>query len=130
MTEAKLFRGIPTLDEFLGDKPRVDDFAEWARRMLSIEMTAETPRQLTMARLIRLVAIAAIEGCAEETRLGREPLDVFRCLARAMGVCAVAAVASAGPDEMPWRELVAVLRLEFTEGAKIFADQCQESREQ
>ena len=125
MNDAKLFRGIPALDEFLGDKPRADGFAEWVRLMLSTEMTVETPQQQTMARLIRLVAIAAVEGCAEESRLGREPLDVFRCLARAMGVCAVAAVASAGADEMRWRDLVAILRLEFTEGAKIYADQCE-----
>ena len=129
MSNMKLFRGIPTLDEFLGDKPRCDAFAEWTRRMFATEMRGETPQQQTMARLIRLVAVAAIEGFAEESRRDREPMDVLRCLARAMGVCAVAAVASAGPEEMRWRDLVKILQLEFTEGAKIFADQCEGSPE-
>lgn len=125
-------RPMPKLAQFLGES-RGEHFEDYVAEMVRNQAwadTAATAEERIMVRLMRVMAIGALEGLREaEAAEGGSFEGAIIQLGRVMGNTALCATAGGCREDTPWRELATILIEEFRFGANAAADQMERQRE-
>lgn len=106
------------------DFDALNDLAERTQRQSAEHLDANSK---SLLRMWQGFSIAVVELCNMERQHGRNPSEIIALMPRALALAAFYSVASALPEETPWRSIVKILVEEFRFGAKEAADQYTES---
>ncbi len=116
-----------TLRELLGET-RAEGFEGFDQLIAFAETLDLTPEERMRARMIRLFAVAAVEGASEATADGRDALEAVIASAMAAGY-AVATLMVQVLDREGFGEGSDLLIKEFTRGLRFVADYAEKAGE-